>query len=204
MKEGTLESSSLTRRFSAPRNRQRGAAALLEAAMTMAILLAVIFGIIDFSRALYAYHFVSHAAREATRYASVRGTSWTGTSCTEPTFKYQCMTDTGGADVFAYVKTLIPTGIPVTTSTNTQSGTSCNNPTASANALGVCAVWPGVGGNGAANNFCDPSNAGINSPGCVVAVTVQYNFKFLFGSLGILPSGAYYTLSSKSQIVIGE
>jgi len=38
----------------------------------LVILLAVLFAIIDFGRALYTYHFVSNVAREATRWASVR------------------------------------------------------------------------------------------------------------------------------------
>jgi Flp pilus assembly protein TadG len=54
--------------------RQRGSG-LVEQALVLSILLAVMFGIIDFGRALYTYHFVSEAAREATRWASVRSTS---------------------------------------------------------------------------------------------------------------------------------
>ena len=45
----------------------------MEFAFVAIILFMVIFGIIDFSRALFAYHFVANAAREGTRYASVRG-----------------------------------------------------------------------------------------------------------------------------------
>jgi hypothetical protein len=51
---------------------QRGSS-LVELAFVLVFLLTVLFGIIDFSRALYTYHFVSNAAREATRWASVRG-----------------------------------------------------------------------------------------------------------------------------------
>lgn len=190
-----------------PRHKERGAAALLEAAFTMAIMLALIMGIIDFSRALYAYHFVAHAAREATRYASVRGSTFAGTSCTAPTFKYQCVTDTGGADILLYVNNLVPTGIPVASTKNSSTGTpstSCGAVASTANALTVCSVWSGKGPDGKASGFCDATNAGNNSPGCVVAVTVQYNFKFIFNSLGILPHNSYYTLSSTSQMLIGE
>jgi Flp pilus assembly protein TadG len=52
--------------------------ALVEQALVLTILLAVIFGIIDSGRALYTYHFVSQAAREATRWASVRGSTCVG------------------------------------------------------------------------------------------------------------------------------
>jgi Flp pilus assembly protein TadG len=183
-------------------NRERGAAALLEAAFTMAILLALFMGIIDFSRALYSYHFVAHAAREATRYASVRGKTFVATACNEPTFQYQCMTDTGGADILAYVNNMVPSGVPVTSTKNT-SGTTCSAVSGAALALNVCSQWPGTGANGSTGGFCS-ATAGVNSPGCIVKVTVQYNFKFIFGSLGILPAGAYYTLSSTSQMVIAE
>jgi hypothetical protein len=57
--------------------RQRGSG-LVEQALVLTILLTVMFGIIDFGRALYTYHFVSEAAREATRWASVRGNSCVG------------------------------------------------------------------------------------------------------------------------------
>src|ERR1700730_4210240 len=53
---------------------QRGSS-LVELAFVLTFLLTVLFGIIDFSRALYTYHFVSNAAREASRWASVRGSS---------------------------------------------------------------------------------------------------------------------------------
>jgi Flp pilus assembly protein TadG len=55
------------------KGKQQRGSALVEQAFVVAFLLTVMFGIIDLSRALYAYHFVSSAAREATRWASVRG-----------------------------------------------------------------------------------------------------------------------------------
>jgi len=62
------------------RVRQRGSA-LVEQALVLTFLLTVMFGIIDCGRALYTYHFVSNAAREATRWASVRSeTSLLGTA----------------------------------------------------------------------------------------------------------------------------
>ena len=47
-------------------SKQRGASALEFAFVIVLILFPLIFGIIDFSRALYAYHWVSYAAREGT------------------------------------------------------------------------------------------------------------------------------------------
>src|SRR5262249_53550139 len=59
-----------------PRGAQRGSS-LVEQAVVLVILLTILFAIIDFGRALYTYHFVSNAAREATRWASVRSSSST-------------------------------------------------------------------------------------------------------------------------------
>ena len=54
------------------RERQRGAF-LVEAALIVLPFLLLIFGIIEFGIVTRAHNFVSYAAREGTRYASVRG-----------------------------------------------------------------------------------------------------------------------------------
>ncbi|HVR46013.1 MAG TPA: TadE family protein [Candidatus Binatia bacterium] len=59
-----------------PRNRERGST-LAETAVVMAVLLTIMFGIIDFGRALYTYSFVANAAREGARWAIVRGSKCT-------------------------------------------------------------------------------------------------------------------------------
>lgn len=46
---------------------------LVEFALVLIVLMLMMFGIIDFARALYTYHFVANVAREGTRYAIVRG-----------------------------------------------------------------------------------------------------------------------------------
>ena len=50
---------------------------LTEFAFILPVMLMCLFGVIDFGRALYTYHFVSNAAREASRWASVRGNTCT-------------------------------------------------------------------------------------------------------------------------------
>ena len=66
-------------RFAAKRRRSREyGGSLVEQAFTVVVVLTLIFAIIDFGRALYTYHFVSNAAREATRWASVRGQDCSG------------------------------------------------------------------------------------------------------------------------------
>jgi Flp pilus assembly protein TadG len=51
--------------------KQRGVS-LVEQALTITFLCTLLFGIVDCGRMLYAYHFVSAAARDASRWASVR------------------------------------------------------------------------------------------------------------------------------------
>jgi Flp pilus assembly protein TadG len=54
------------------RHRERGSA-LAETAVVMTVLLILMFGIIDFGRALYTYSFVAQLARQGARWAIVRG-----------------------------------------------------------------------------------------------------------------------------------
>jgi|ERR1019366_229605 Flp pilus assembly protein TadG len=76
--------------------------ALVEFALASVIILTVLFGIIDMGRALFAYDWVSNAARIATRYAMVRGTSCStllpGCNVGPPQGAYQ-------SDVVAYLNT---------------------------------------------------------------------------------------------------
>ncbi|HYW54371.1 MAG TPA: TadE/TadG family type IV pilus assembly protein [Dongiaceae bacterium] len=60
--------------------RERGSA-LVEFAIASTVTLTMIFGIVDFGRALFTYHLVSNAARAASRYAIVRGSACTVTGC---------------------------------------------------------------------------------------------------------------------------
>lgn len=58
---------------------------LVEFALTSSILLTFIFGLIETTLAFYSFNMISEAAREATRYAMVRGSSCTtsaNASCT--------------------------------------------------------------------------------------------------------------------------
>src|ERR1700675_3047789 len=78
------------------RARERGTT-LLESAVMISVLLLMMFGIIGFGTALYTYHFVSNTAREATRWASVRGSTCGGLSGGGPA---------GDTDVKVYVQNL--------------------------------------------------------------------------------------------------
>jgi Flp pilus assembly protein TadG len=103
---------------------------LVELAFLIPILFALVFGIIDFGRALYSYHFVSNAAREATRWASVRGRDCSGLD--------SCPPGADADDVSAYVASIAPMGIdksPSKLSVTTNWVMPPNNPL-------ICAAFP--------------------------------------------------------------
>jgi Flp pilus assembly protein TadG len=76
---------------------------LVEFAIMFLLLMTLLFGIAGFGHALYAYHFVSNAAREATRWAAVNGsTCGTDGSCTAPAT---------ATDVQTFVTNRTPPGI---------------------------------------------------------------------------------------------
>jgi Flp pilus assembly protein TadG len=79
-----------------PRLNEIGSA-VLEFGLVVVMFFMFVFGVMDFGRALYTYHFVSNAACEATRYAIVRGSS-----STQPVT---------AADIESYVKSIAPEGI---------------------------------------------------------------------------------------------
>jgi Flp pilus assembly protein TadG len=131
------------------RSKERGSATLVEFALILPALLAFIFGIIAFSQAAYTYHFVSNAAREATRYAMVRGTS-----C--KTWATACPATTD--DVTTYVLSITPSGI---------------NPSG----VGVETSWFGSLPTGTAcNGTFHPAGCLVN---VIVHYTYAFSFPFL-------------------------
>jgi Flp pilus assembly protein TadG len=140
----------LCKRLRLDRNSQRGTT-ILESAVMISVLLVMMFGVIGFGNALYTYHFVSNTAREATRWASVRGTTC---PLNPPVLSGGCPAD--DTDVTAYVQTL-STGIGLDPTKVTTTTTWVAPP----NNLAICTTQP-------------------KSPGCVVKVQVEYSFQFLF------------------------
>ena len=147
---------------------------LVEFAVCAVILFMMIFGIVDCSRALYSYHYVAGAARDATRYASVRGATWTSSLCLL-TSTYQCAATS--TDVTNYVKSTTPLGF-------------------STSNLMVTTTWPGTTATGA---DCSLLNIN-NSAGCMVNVTVAYSFNFV---LPFLPRNAL-VMTSTSKLTITQ
>jgi Flp pilus assembly protein TadG len=173
---------------------QRGAT-LYEFAAILPILLFLMVGIIDFGRAMYAYHFVSAAARAATRWAGVRGAS-----CNN---KYVTPCPAAGSDILTYVRTLSPPGMYV------NSNAACTTATVGCLTINCPAcvnssadyVWPGTTTTGGvAGSDCTSSGANPpNTPGCVVQVQVEYTFGF-----GIPLFKNNLILQSTSEMVISQ
>lgn len=151
--------------------------ATVEFAVAVVLLLVMVFGVVDFGRALYTYHFVANAAREATRWASVNGATC-GSSCngTAP-MNNGPATET---DVQNYVRGTAPLGIDAghvnVATCGTKGGSECL-----ASTPVNCATT-------------------VNDPGCAVGVTVTYPFNFL---VPLVHSGSI-TLSSSSEQIISH
>jgi Flp pilus assembly protein TadG len=143
----------------------------------------------DFSRALYAYHFVSYAAREATRYASVRGSTYS-TACNPPTLASNC--NATASAITSYVQSLVSSGIYVNGNATGPS---------TAGYLAVTTTWPGTAGSGITSTACSTSNGKTNNPGCAVQVEVQYTYGF---SLPFLSKLTAMQISSTSEFLISQ
>jgi Flp pilus assembly protein TadG len=164
---------------------QRGAVTFEFTLAMVLVLFPLMFGILDFSRAAYAYHWVSYAAREGTRWASVRGAA--------------CLLLSGGCpaaatDIQTFIQSIAPPGMYTATCSGNNAGCISINTTSSF-------VWPGKGGDG---NDC--TNGGVlatNSPGCIVKVQVNYYFGFTLPYLGPVV-GTTIKLQSTSQMVISQ
>jgi Flp pilus assembly protein TadG len=105
---------------------------LVEYGIVLVVMLTMIFGLIDFGRALYAYHFVSEAAREGTRYAIVRGSACTTPGCPASQSSIQSYLSNVPAGID-------PTKLSVTATWNPNDSQVCQNAGGNGNAPG-CVV----------------------------------------------------------------
>jgi len=170
---------------------------LVEMALVSALVfLPLIFGIIQFSFALYAYNFVNMASRQATRYAAVRGVM----SCTiSATFPNCNMGPHTG------VNTTAPSALQGFVQGLAYPGINPNNLTVTTTYLAQHIV-SGAGGFSktdwdTACTTTNPNNAQeCNTPGNAVQVSVVYQFP-----LGIpFWKNATLNLTGTSQMVINE
>jgi Flp pilus assembly protein TadG len=149
--------------------------AIVEMAIASVLFLAALFGIIQACWALYVYNYVNEAAREATRYAIVRGGTYSPTNCTAPG-PATCVAQAGSTgDIAQYVRSLAYPGVD-------------------SSKLTVSTTWPGTSGT--------PScpSAPCNNPGNLVKVVVSYPFSF---NIPFAPA-ATFTVASTSQLVISQ
>ena len=148
--------------------------AIVEMALASMIFLAMLIGAFQSMLALYTFNYVSDAARQASRYAIVRGS----TSCTNTPSLSNC--NATGDQIQSHVKSIPYPGInlsklTITTSWLTASGT-------------VPATW----------SAC--TSGTCNAPGNIVQVTATYKFPL---SIPFVPKSTP-TLTSTSNMVISQ
>lgn len=139
-------------------HREERGETLLEFAISAIVVFTLLFGIMEFARAMYIYHFVSYAAQAGTRYAIVRGSTWS-TACSSSTTGMACVA--ANSDVQTYVDGIAPPGVDTSK-------------------LTVTATWPGtVGGTSGATCANTKTATNDHNPGCQVQVVVTYQFSFI-------------------------
>jgi Flp pilus assembly protein TadG len=146
--------------------REEGGAELVEFALTSLVLVTLIFAFLNWMMGMYVFHFTTYAAQQATRFAMVRGYTWskhTTESCSTSappnfTMPYNCTVS--ASDIQNYVQSLASPGI-------VPSGLTINETSSY--------VWPGVTPDGTTA----PCSTHANSPGCLVKVTISYTFNFM-------------------------
>jgi Flp pilus assembly protein TadG len=179
--------------------RQRGTT-LVEFAFVIITFTTFLFGIVGFGHALYTYHFLNNAAKDASRWAAVNGyTCNSDSSCngTAPMNNGQA----SATDIDTYVRSHVPTGINGAVGAN-----------AASTPLKVTVAWTAPAG--ASPPICTAVTGGVgpfsNYPGCTVNVTVSYAFNFI---LPLLPTSTTVTapctaaglcLSARSTMVIAH
>jgi Flp pilus assembly protein TadG len=205
--------SHLVRATQIPRRRRQQGASLVEYAFIVIAFMSVIFGISAFGHMLFVYHHLNNAAKEATRYASVRGSTCgndaNGGSCAASNSATGTSGPTTAADIQAYVLSITPPGID-TSQLVVPTGTySCGTALVPA----TCSYFCGVSGTACsppitgAPASCNTANT-ANGDGCTVAVTVAYSYNFIFPLLPSVTTTTApctkpgYCLSSTSEMVI--
>jgi Flp pilus assembly protein TadG len=168
---------------------------IVEFALVVTFFMTVLFGIVGFGHALYAYHFVDHAAKEATRYAVVRGSTCAndanGGSCQASNSASGTAGPTSQPDILTFVQSIAPPGIDPSQLNVTVCGVGAGSTGTPPVAIAAvnCAD--------STETFCSTTP---NQPGCTVKVQVNYTFRFIVPliSLSSLP------LSSSSEMVIAH
>lgn len=160
---------------------------LVEFALSIVLLLTMMFGIMDVCRLAYIYHFTTYAAQEGARFAIVRGYHWAGAGACNtsapPAFSLPYGCEASSTDVANYVKSI---ALPLIDTSQ----------------LSVTADWPRntPGCTSTSKTTCSACTHKDNQ-GCMVNVTVGYTFSFM---MPFLPKSSALTFSGKSIKVIQE
>lgn len=158
--------------------RNQSGSALVEFALSAALLMTMLFGVIEFGYALYSYQFVNEVARELTRYAIVRGSA-----CSISSSMTNCGFTTSGSTLQTYARSAY--AYPGLTMSN----------------LTVSSTWyaPVKNANGTLNSWSAcASGTGCNGPGYMVKVTVSYPFVI---TIPFVPSRTLSVTSDSSMVI---
>jgi Flp pilus assembly protein TadG len=183
------------------RSRRQTGASLVEYAFVVIVFLSLIFGVSGFGHALFAYHYLNEVAKEATRYATVRGLNCTkdqnGGSCQASNSASATAGPTSQSDVQAYVVSITPQSID-------------------SSKVIATATWPGPSSPPLCFHDVTLPNGTVvpkvpdNSPGCTVAVTVAYPYNLNFPLLPVSTAttapctSSGFCLNSTSEMVIAH
>lgn len=155
--------------------RSEDGAAAVGTALACVILLAAFIGVFEMSLALYNYHLICDAAREATRYAIVRGS----VSCTNTPNLSNC--NATSAEIQSYVQSLgYPYSSQLTVTTTWLTAVSSGSP--------ATTTWTAC------------TSGTCNAPGNLVNVVVTESFPLHIP----FSSSQTINLSSTSQMVISQ
>ncbi|MGB8477539.1 MAG: TadE/TadG family type IV pilus assembly protein [Acidobacteriaceae bacterium] len=110
---------------------QEQGSSIIEMSLSLLVLLAIMFGLIEICFALYTYHFISNAAREGSRYAIVHGSACLngGASCTVTTDQIQTyVEDLGFPGINPSAMTVTTTYAAYPAGGTCTPSAACNNP----------------------------------------------------------------------------
>lgn len=162
------------------KSRNDQGSALVETAFASLIILGLLFGMFETFFALYAYHFTSYAAREATRYASVRGSNC---AQNEVTTMSGCPV-TSAADINSYLQNL---GLPGLISSDISTSVTWSYRTNT----GATGTWVSCGVGNLTTSITDssgnPETINCNDPGDLVSVEVTYAMPLNIPFYGSIP-----------------
>lgn len=156
--------------------------AIAETALASALMLGVVLGLFEMFLAFYSYHYVSYAARDAARYAIVRGSY-----CNSDSNNLMPNCDVTSGELQTYVRGL---GFPGINASNVTVSASWLSAVHTETSTSITTSWSSCGN--APTNCDDPGNA--------VQVTVVYPLAVplpFFNKLSL-------NLTSRSQMVISQ